>query len=238
MTLQQLGQCKKFVTDAKTTTIVGTGATKEAVEEHAANLRAQLADVTLSESERTALKIRIAKLASGVAVIRVGGATEIEMVERKYRIEDALNATRAAAEEGIVPGGGSALYVCSQVLLQETAKEPELDTEVKAGVEAVARAIQAPLRKIISNAGESPDAIIKELEHRNGRLPNEEERPPIGYNAATGQYEDLVKAGVIDPVKVTRSALKHAVSVAMTFLSLDAVIFNEPAKDTTDEQGQ
>ena len=226
LTLQQLGRAKKFVTDAKTTTIVGTGATKGAVDKHVAELRTQLDDVTLSDEEKAKLKTRIAKLASGVAVVRVGGATEVEMVERKYRIEDALNATRAAAEEGIVPGGGSALYTCSKVLLSEAQESMERD--VRAGFEALAQAIQAPLRKIVSNTGVVPDVVLAEL----NRL--EQNGVQLGYNAATGLYEDLVKAGVIDPVKVTRSALKHAVSVATTFLTLDAVVFDEPNKEVTD----
>lgn len=237
-TPQQLGQCKKFVVDAKTTTIVGTGATKDAVDKHAGELRTQLEDVTLSEDEKTKLRTRIAKLASGVAVVRVGGATEVEMVERKYRIEDALNATRAAAEEGIVPGGGSALYLCSKSL-----KADETDREVAAGVDVVVQACQAPLRKIISNAGVSVDGILKEMEYRNDNAitaagkATGADMPFLGYNAATGKFENLVAAGVIDPVKVTRSALKHAVSVATTFLSLDAVVYDEPAKENTDEQG-
>lgn len=224
--VSQLGQCKKFVTDAKTTTLVGTGATKPAVDKHVAELRTQLEDVTLSDEEKTKLRTRIAKLASGVAVVRVGGATEVEMVERKYRIEDALNATRAAAEEGIVPGGGSALYACSKVLLDSLKAPQDLDRETIAGIEALAAAIQAPLRKIVSNTGVVPDVVLAEL----GRP----ERLNLGYNAATGAYEDLVRAGVIDPVKVTRSALKHAVSVATTFLTLDAVVYDEPVKEVSD----
>jgi len=231
LTLAQLGQCKKFVTDAKTTTIVGTGSTKADVDAHVAALRAQLEDVTLAEDEKTKLKTRIAKLASGVAVVRVGGATEVEMVERKYRIEDALNATRAAAEEGIVPGGGSALYLCSRSMKLE-----EPDREVAAGIEVVVAACQAPLRKIISNTGASVDGILKELEYRNVSPAVTAEELTVGYNAATGTFENLVAAGVIDPVKVTRSALKNAVSVATTFLSLDAVVFDE-TKEPANEQG-
>ena len=229
LTIQHLGRCKKFVTDSKSTTIVGTGQTKDVVEKHVSELRTQLDDVTLSEEEKTKLKLRIAKLASGVAVIRVGGATEVEMVERKYRIEDALNATRAAAEEGIVPGGGSALYSCSKVLLSAS-KEENIDREVLAGIEALASAIQAPLRRIVSNTGTVPDVVLAEL----NRLANT--GIELGYNAANGSYEDLIAAGVVDPVKVTRSALKNAVSVATTFLTLDAVIFDESSKEAVDEQ--
>lgn len=228
--LSALGQCKKFVTDAKTTTVVGTGNTKETVEKHVAELRVQLEDVTLSEDEKTKLRTRVAKLASGVAVVRVGGATEVEMSERKYRIEDALNATRAAAEEGIVPGGGMALYTLSQ---QKWSID---DRDVAAGADVVLKACEAPIRKIISNTGAAVDGVLKELEHRQASTAAD--AAPLGFNAATGTYENLVDAGVIDPVKVTRSALKHAVSVATTFLTLDAVIVDEPTKETAaDELG-
>lgn len=235
--LKELGQCKKFVTDAKTTTVVGTGSTKGAVDKHAAELRAQLEDVTLAEDEKNKLRTRVAKLASGVAVVRVGGATEVEMVERKYRIEDALNATRAAAEEGIVPGGGSALYACSKELLKGGPEDQFRSREEIAGVEALARACQAPLRKIISNTGESADGVLAELEHLHvpeSRRVKGEIPVQLGYNAATGKYENLVSAGVIDPVKVTRSALKHAVSVATTFLSLDAVVYDEVVEQSNE----
>lgn len=228
VTSQQLGQCKKFVTDAKTTTIVATGATKDAVDKHVSELRTQLEDVTLNDDEKTKLRTRIAKLASGVAVIRVGGATEVEMAERKYRIEDALNATRAAAEEGIVPGGGTALYTCSKVIRAVIAKDN--DREVQAGIEAMALACQAPLRKIVANAGVVPDVVLAEL----NRHDDQDDTMTLGYNAATGKYEDLVKAGVVDPCKVTRMALKNAVSVATTFLTLDAVVYDELTKDQID----
>ena len=223
--LSALGQCKKFVTDAKTTTIVGTGTTKDAVEKHVAELRSQLEDVTLSEDEKTKLRTRVAKLASGVAVIRVGGATEVEMTERKYRIEDALNATRAAAEEGIVPGGGMALYALSQQKLECD------DRDIAAGIDVVLKACQAPLRKIIENTGAPVDGVLKELEHRQAQVPAD--GAPLGFNAATGTYENLVNAGVIDPVKVTRSAMKHAISVATTFLSLDAVVYDEQSEGSS-----
>jgi len=230
MLLSQLGQCKKFVVDAKTTTVVGTGATKGAVDKHVAELRAQLEDVTLAEDEKTKLKVRVAKLASGVAVVRVGGATEIEMIERRYRVEDALNATRAAAEEGIVPGGGQALSMCSKVLQESIMLDEGRD--FNAGVEAVVNACRAPFRKIVENAGLSADVVLNELEHRrcNGS------DTLLGFNAATGKYEDLIAAGVIDPVKVTRTALKNATSVAITFLSLDAVVYEELNNDKASDQ--
>lgn len=234
VTLSQLGQCKKLVVDAKSTTIVGTGATKADVDKHVADLRAQLEDVTLSEEEKTKLKTRIAKLASGVAVVRVGGATEVEMVERKYRIEDALNATKAAALEGIVPGGGQALFVCSEVLREEM-KEQKLERDVEAGWEAVAKACEAPFRRIVANAGEQPDVIIERRSMASSDSHMKDGQ--FGYNAAIGKFVNLVDAGIIDPVKVTRTALKNAVSVATTFLTLDAVIYDEPTKEPQVEQG-
>ena len=158
--------------------------------------------------------------------MRVGGATEVEMVERKFRIEDALNATRAAAEEGIVPGGGQALFVCSRVLKDETDARTDLERDVKAGIEVVVTACQAPFRRIVDNSGESSDVVINELKHIE-QVGGPTNVGQLGYNAATGQYVDLVIAGIIDPVKVTRSALKNAVSVATTFLTLDAVVYDE-----------
>ncbi len=232
VTLQHLGQCRKFVTDSKTTTLVGTA--KNDVDKYVNDLRTQLEDVTLTEEEKLKLRNRIARLASGVAVIRVGGATEIEMIERKYRIEDALNATRAAAEEGIVPGGGTALYYCSQELMSQSKHE---NREIQAGIEALAAACAAPLRKIITNAGVSADGVLKDLEFALAQKSSDkcEQMHNFGYNAATGKLENLVDAGVIDPVKVTKSALKHAVSVATTFLSLEAVIYDDGVMDNPEQ---
>jgi chaperonin GroEL len=220
LTLQDLGTVKRVVVDAKNTTLVGTGSTRSAVDTHVENLRSQLQDVTLTTDEVTKLKVRIAKLASGVAVIKVGGATEVEMVERKYRIEDALNATRAATEEGIVPGGGMALATISSQL-----SSLNLEGEEAMGVSIIKAACLAPLRRIAENAGVIPEVILKDLSNN----------PDKGYNAATGEYVDLIAAGVIDPVKVTRTALKNAASVAVTFLSLDAVIFDDDGEDKKDE---
>jgi chaperonin GroEL len=213
LTLSDLGSLKKVVVDAKSTTLVGTGTTRPNVDEHVSNLKTQLEDVTLSMDEVTKLKVRIAKLASGVAVIKVGGATEVEMIERKYRIEDALNATRAAAEEGIVPGGGMALAGISGILKERL---NDLHGDEAIGSTILLKACHAPIRKIVENAGGSPEVILKEMSNTN-----------LGYNAATGEFMDLIDAGVIDPVKVTRTALKNATSVATTFLSLDAVVFDE-----------
>lgn len=221
-----LGKVKKFVVDAKSTTLVGTGATKDVVAKHVIELRSQMADVTLGAEEITKLKMRVAKLASGVAIIRVGGATEVEMVEKRYRIEDALNATKSAAEEGIIPGGGMALVTVANCL--DNAKFlSEFNSEQAAGASIVLKACYAPLRRIVNNSGLSPDVIVNELA-KVQEIDGESFQPgSFGYNAATGKYVDMVAAGVIDPVKVTKAALKNATSVAMTFLSLDAVVCNE-----------
>jgi len=215
--LAQLGNLKKVTVDAKATTLVGDGKTAADVVARAALLRTQMEDVSLSADEREVFRLRIAKLSSGVAVIKVGGMTELEITEKKFRIEDALNATRAAVEEGIVPGGGMALInAMNHVQKNQTGT-------FGAGASIVFKACEAPLRKIVSNAGFSPEVVLATLE-RIGMLGSDD---PTGFNAATGDYVDLVAAGVIDPVKVTRTALENASSVAVTFLSLDAVVVEE-----------
>lgn len=216
MKLSDLGSLKKVVVDAKNTTLVAQPVTKDAVEKHVSELKTQMQDITLTPDELTKLRVRIAKLASGVALIKVGGATEQEMIERKYRIEDALHATRAAVEEGIVPGGGMALFDVWTSLTQ--AKE---SGDVPPGERIVLEACLAPIKRISENAGQSKDVILSELKRAKSGDPR------VGYNAATGEYVDMVAYGVIDPVKVTRTAFKNAASVATTFLSLDAVIVEE-----------
>lgn len=212
-----LGCLKKVVVDSKFTTLVGTGVTKEKLEAHVANLRSQVNDVTIGQETLDKLRMRIARLAAGVAVVKVGGSTEIEMIERKYRVEDALNATRAAVEEGIIPGGGMMLFDIS--LLGKSASD---DNSVVAGFDAVMKACLAPVKKIVSNAGITPDVVIEKLKdfRNNGHQ-------LLGYNCTTGKYVDLIEEGVVDPAKVTRIAIQNACSVAMTFLSLDAVVFDE-----------
>lgn len=216
MKLSDLGSLKKVVVDAKNTTLVAQPVTKEAVEKHVAELKAQMQDITLTADELNKLRIRIAKLASGVALIKVGGATEQEMIERKYRIEDALHATRAAVEEGIVPGGGMALFNVWSALTQQGSL-----SEVSPGERIVLESCLAPIKRISENAGQSKDVILNELKKLKA------ENKELGYNAATGEYVDMVAQGVIDPVKVTRTAMKNAASVAITFLSLDAVIIED-----------
>lgn len=207
--ISAFGTVKKFVVDAKSTMLVGTGETRSAIDSHVSDLRTLLEDITITSDDVIKLRTRIAKLATGVAVIKVGGATEVEMVERKYRIEDALNATKAAAECGIVPGGGMALINACNALCDKC--------EYPIGASIVFNACHAPLRRIVENAGACADVIMNELDRR----------PGLGYNAATGEYVDLIATGVIDPVKVTRAALQNAASVATTFLSLDAIVYDE-----------
>ena len=209
--IASLGNLKKVVVDAKTSTLVADPKTQQNVENRVSELRAQLADVSLSSEDIDILKMRIAKLSSGVAVIKVGGATELETTEKKFRIEDALNATRAAIEEGIVPGGGMALLAAiERVRTNPLAKGP--------GQDIVLRACEAPIRQIVRNAGGSADVVLSKLHSK---------KFVKGYNAATDEYVDMIEAGVLDPVKVTRTALENASSVAITFLSLDAVIVEE-----------
>lgn len=219
--VSMLGQAKKIVIDGKCSTLVGTGLTKAAIDARVDELRTQMTDVTLGIDELTKLKMRAARLASGVAVIRVGGSTEIEMIERKYRIEDALNATKAAVEEGIVSGGGIALFNVSNLVDRPVAD----DRDTQAGIDLVRAACCAPLRRIVTNAGQSADVVFNEL------LKKRQAGDPSGYNAATQEYVNLIDAGVVDPVKVSRVALEHAASVATTFLSLDAVICEESTND-------
>jgi chaperonin GroEL len=217
-TIKELGSTKKIVVDAKSTTIVGIETNKAKVDEHVNELRSRALDITLSYEELQTLKMRIAKLASGVAVIKVGGATEIEMIERKYRIEDALHATRAAAEDGIVPGGGTALFYAAEKAKSELANHTN-DRDILAGIDIVLKACKEPLRRIVQNSDKSPDVIEDEM------LRNIDSN--LGYDAATGRFINLVEAGIIDPAKVTKTALKNSTSVAKLFMNLDAVVLND-----------
>jgi chaperonin GroEL len=220
LTLEDLGSLKKVVVDAKSSTLVANGSTKAAIEERIKELKFQMQDLANTTEDAAKLKTRIAKLSSGIAVIKVGGATELEMIEKKYRIEDALNATKAAADEGIVPGGGMALFDAVSSL----SNDEDVSQNVRAGIGVVVDACLAPLRRIVHNAGGNGDVVINELKRLENRR--------IGYNAATDMYEDLVATGVIDPVKVTKTALKNAASVTTTFLNLDVVIVDEETNAT------
>ena len=219
MTLAELGTAKRVVVDKDNTTIVDGAGKSEDIKGRVKQIRAQIEDST-SDYDREKLQERLAKLVGGVAVVHVGAATEVEMKEKKDRVEDALNATRAAVEEGIVPGGGTALIRVSKVLNDI---KPADDDEL-AGVNIIRRAIEEPLRQIAHNAGFEGSIVVEKV--RAGK-------DGFGFNAATGEYEDLIKAGVIDPKKVTRTALQNAASVASLLLTTECAIAErpEPKKD-------
>ena len=221
VTLQMLGRAKKVMIDKDNTTIVEGAGAKKDIAGRITQIRAQIEETT-SDYDREKLQERLAKLAGGVAVIRVGGATEVEVKEKKDRVDDAQHATRAAVEEGILPGGGVALLRATKALARvRTANEDQ-----KAGVEIVRRAIQVPARQIAINAGEDGLLVV-------GRLLEKDEYG-WGFNAATGQYQDLVGAGVIDPAKVVRTALQDAASVASLLITTEALVAEAPKPaDTT-----
>jgi chaperonin GroEL len=216
VSLEDLGRAKNIVVDKENTTIVeGSGKSSE-IQGRVNQIRRQIEETT-SDYDREKLQERLAKLAGGVAVINVGAATETEMKEKKARVEDALHATRAAVEEGIVPGGGVALLRCLPVL-----EALKLEGDEKIGVDIVKRAIEEPLRALAVNAGVEGSIVVQEVKKRKG---NE------GYNVSTGEYEDLVKAGVVDPKKVTRTALQNAASIAGLLLTTECLITELPEKD-------
>jgi chaperonin GroEL len=217
VTLNMLGRAKKVVIDKENTTIVNGAGAKKDIEARVAQIKAQIEETT-SDYDREKLQERLAKLAGGVAVIRVGGATEVEVKEKKDRVDDALHATRAAVEEGILPGGGVALLRALKAL--DGVKTANADQ--KAGVDIVRRAIQVPARQIVQNAGEDGSLVVgKLLENSSYNW---------GFNAATGEYQDLVKAGVIDPAKVVRTALQDAASVASLLITTEALVADKPKK--------
>ena len=217
VTLQDLGQARTITIDKDTTTIVDGAGSKDALEGRVKMLRAQVEETT-SDYDREKLQERLAKLVGGVAVINVGAATETEMKEKKARVEDALNATRAAVEEGIVPGGGVALIRCIPVL-----KALNLEGEEKLGIDVIAKAIEEPLRKIADNAGVEGAVVVNKVKGGTGAF---------GYNARTDVYEDLIEAGVMDPKKVVRFALQNAASVASIMLTTQAMIADKPEKES------
>jgi chaperonin GroEL len=217
VTLNMLGRAKKVVVDKESTTIVDGAGAKKDIEARMTQIKAQIEETT-SDYDREKLQERLAKLAGGVAVIRVGGATEVEVKERKDRVDDAHHATRAAVEEGILPGGGVALLRAQKALKGlRTA-----NADQKAGVEIVRRALRMPACQIVENAGEDGSLVVnKVLENDNYNW---------GFNAATGEYQDLVKAGVIDPAKVVRTALQDASSIAALLITTEALVAEKPKK--------
>lgn len=210
-TLEQLGRARQIKIDKDNTIIVDGAGDKKAVDERVAQIKAQIPE-TSSDYDKEKLQERLAKLAGGVAVIQVGAATEVELKERKYRIEDALNATRAAVEEGMVPGGGTALLNTTEKVeaLIET-----LTGDEKIGAQIMLRAIQEPVRQISENAGLEGSVIVNELKKKD---------KGIGFDAAEGDYKDMIKAGIIDPTKVTRSAVQNAASIAAMFLTTEVAV--------------
>ncbi|MFX4088704.1 chaperonin GroEL [Sphingobium yanoikuyae] len=218
VTVNMLGRAKKVVIDKDDTTIIDGAGQKADIDGRAAQIRQQI-ETTTSDYDREKLQERLAKLAGGVAVIRVGGATEVEVKEKKDRVDDALHATRAAVEEGILPGGGVALLRAVKALENLS---PANDDQ-KAGVEIVRRALKAPARQIVNNAGEDGAYVVGKL--------GEGSDYNWGFNAATGEYEDLVRAGVIDPAKVVRTALQDATSVAGLLITTEALVAELPKDD-------
>jgi chaperonin GroEL len=221
--LEDLGRAKKVTIDKDNTTIVEGNGKHADIEGRVKTLRAQIED-TSSDYDREKLQERLAKLVGGVAVIKVGAATETEMKEKKARVEDAMHATRAAVEEGIVPGGGVALVRAAKALEKFlTNKAGEGDPDEQIGVNIVRRALEEPLRQIVQNAGKEGAVVVERV-----RL---EKNENVGFNAATEEYEDLVKAGVIDPAKVTRTALQNAASIAGLMLTTEAMVSEIPEDD-------
>lgn len=217
-TVADLGIAKRVVVDKDTTTIVDGNGDKAAINARVAQIQQQMAEAT-SDYDKEKLQERVAKLAGGVAVIQVGAATEVEMKEKKVRVEDALHATRAAVEEGIVPGGGVALVRALTRIADLKGDNDEQD----AGIRVALRAMEEPLRQIVTNAGEPADVVLNAV--KEGKTDS------FGYNAATGQYGDMVEMGILDPTKVTRSAIQNAASVASLIITTECMIADLPKKD-------
>lgn len=212
VTVDMLGTAKSVKVGKENTTIIGGAGDPEAIKARVAAIRAQIAETT-SDYDREKLQERVAKLAGGVAVIGVGAATEVEMKERKMRIEDALAATRAAVEEGIVPGGGVALLSVIPAVRKAC---KNLEGDVKTGANIVISALEAPIRQIAANAGVDGGVVAATITAKN--------KPNFGYDAAKNTYCDMIKQGILDPTKVTRSALQNAASVASTLLTTEALV--------------
>ena len=221
--LEDLGSARRVTIDKENTTIIDGGGDTKDLQARVKTLKAQIEDTT-SDYDREKLQERLAKLVGGVAIIRVGAATETELKEKKARVEDAMHATRAAVEEGIVPGGGVVLIRAAKVLAKfkvlETDSESNVDGDEQIGVNIVRRALEEPLRQIVANAGKEGAVIVEKV--------RSEKNPNVGYNAMTEQFEDLVAAGVIDPAKVTRCALQNAASIAGLMLTTEALISEFP----------
>jgi chaperonin GroEL len=225
-TLQDLGRAEKVVSDKENTTIVGGKGKKTDIEGRIKEIRAEI-DKSTSDYDKEKLNERLAKLSGGVAIVRVGAATETEMKEKKHRVEDALSAARAAVEEGIVPGGEISLLNASTRLDKMLKADNDNEEEVRVGINIVKKALEAPIRKLAANAGQDGSVIIDTVR----RTAADRKNKNIGYNVLTGEYTDMIKAGVIDPVKVVRGALENAASIAAMILTTDVLITDMPEKE-------
>jgi len=220
VTLDMLGKSKRILVEKENTTIIDGAGQKDDIQGRCTQIRQQIEETT-SDYDREKLQERLAKLAGGVAVIRVGGATEVEVKEKKDRVDDATHATRAAVEEGIVPGGGVALLYAAKALDGLT---PE-NNDQKVGIDIVKRALQSPVRQVAENAGNDGSIVVGKLLDSNDLN--------RGFDAQTGDYVDMVKAGIIDPTKVVRLALQNAASVAGLLVTTEAMVAEKPKKETT-----
>jgi chaperonin GroEL len=218
VTINMLGRAKKVIVDKENTTVVNGAGKKANIEARINQIQAQIEETT-SDYDREKLQERLAKLAGGVAVIRVGGATELEVNERKDRVEDAMHATRAAVDEGILPGGGVALLRATKVL--DKLKNENADQ--RHGIEIVKRAVQWPARQIAINSGEDGSLVVGKIVGKDNYA--------YGFDAQTGEYGDLVAKGIIDPTKVVRAALQDAASIAGLLIATEAMVAEQPRKD-------
>ncbi len=209
-TLEDLGQAKRIQISKENSTIIDGAGSHSDIEARVGQIRTQIEEAT-SDYDREKMQERVAKLAGGVAVIKVGAATEVEMKEKKARVEDALHATRAAVEEGVVPGGGTALVRCTNSVSKVTGDNPDQDM----GIKITLRSLQEPLRQIVANAGDDSSVILNKVAENEGNF---------GYNAATGQYGDMIEMGILDPTKVTRAALQNAASIAGLLITTEAMV--------------
>jgi len=222
-TVADLGRAKRVIITKENTTIIDGAGDAGEIQARIKQIKAQIEE-TSSDYDREKLQERVAKLAGGVAVIKVGAATEVEMKEKKARVEDALHATRAAVEEGVVPGGGVALIRALKALEGLTGENQDQNL----GIAVTRRALESPLREIVFNAGEEPSVIVNRVKEGKGNF---------GYNAATGEFGDMVEMGILDPTKVTRSALQYAASVAGLAILTEAVVAEVPKKDEGHNHG-
>jgi chaperonin GroEL len=223
-TMDGLGQAAKIQSDKDNTTIVEGKGDLQAIKDRIEQIKVEIENTT-SDYDKEKLQERLAKLSGGVAIIRVGSATETELKEKKHRVEDALSATRAAVEEGIVPGGGVVLINAIASLVDVTSEEPDIQT----GITIMRRALEEPMRRIASNAGQEGAVVLDTVR----RMAKEKDNKNIGFNVMSGKYEDMVKSGIIDPAKVTRSAVENAASIAAMILTTDALITDVPEENSS-----